>query len=142
VTADKTKYMVMPGDLNAGWSHNIKIDNSSFEKVEEFKCLGRTLTNQNPIWEVFKSRLMSGNACYHLVQNLLSTSLPSTNLKIEIYRTIILPVVLYGCIGRSHWGRNMGWACLRVGCWGEYLGLRGMSEQGNGENYIMRSLMK
>ena len=40
---------------------------------------------------------MSGNACYHSVQNLLSYSLLSKNIKIMIYRTIILPVVLYGC---------------------------------------------
>ena len=39
----------------------------------------------------------SGNACYHLVQNLLSSSVPSKNLKIRIYRTIILHVVLRGC---------------------------------------------
>ena len=44
-----------------------------------------------------KSRLKLGNACYHSVQNLLSSSLLSKNLKIKIYRTIILPVVLYGC---------------------------------------------
>jgi len=43
------------------------------------------------------SRMKSGNACYHLVQNLLSSSLLTKNLKIKIYRTIILPVVLYGC---------------------------------------------
>ena len=47
--------------------------------------------------EEIKSRLKSGNACYHSVQNLLSFSLTSKNLKIQIYRTIILPVVLYGC---------------------------------------------
>ena len=40
---------------------------------------------------------MSGNACYHSVQNILSSSLLSKSLKITIYRTIILPVVLYGC---------------------------------------------
>jgi len=39
----------------------------------------------------------SGNVCYHSVQNLLSSSLLSKNLKITIFRTIILPVVLYGC---------------------------------------------
>ena len=44
-----------------------------------------------------KSRLMSGNACYHSVQNLLSSSFLSKNLKIKIHRTIILPFVLYGC---------------------------------------------
>ena len=51
---------------------------------------------QNSIQEEIKNRLKSGNACYHLVQNLLSSSLLSKNLKITIYRTII-PVVLYGC---------------------------------------------
>ena len=62
----------------------------------EFKYLGTTLTNQNSIQEEIKSRLKSGNACCHSVQNILSSSLLSTNLKIKIYRTIILPV-LYGC---------------------------------------------
>ena len=46
---------------------------------------------------VIKSRLKLGNACYHSVQNYLSSSLLSRNLKIKVYRTIILPVVLYGC---------------------------------------------
>jgi len=65
--------------------------------VEEFKYLGTTLTNQNSIPEEIKSRLRSGNASYHWVQNLLSSRLLSKNLKIKIYRTIIFPVVLYGC---------------------------------------------
>ena len=55
------------------------------------------LTNQNSIQKEIKSRLKLGNACYHTVQNLLSSSLLSKNLKIKIYRTIILPVVFYGC---------------------------------------------
>ena len=65
--------------------------------MEEFKYLGTILTNQNSIAEEIKSRLRSGNACYHLVQCLLSSRLLSKNLKIKIYRNIILPVVLYGC---------------------------------------------
>jgi len=65
--------------------------------VEEFKYLGTTLTNQNSIAEEIKSRLRPGNACYHSVQNLLSSRLLSKNVKIKIYRNIILPVVLYGC---------------------------------------------
>jgi len=75
----------------------VRIENSTFERVEEFKCLGTTLANQNSIAEEIKSRLRSGNACYHSVQNLLSSRLLSINLKTEIYRTIILPVVLHGC---------------------------------------------
>jgi len=75
----------------------MKIDNSSIERVEELKYLGTTLTDQNSIQEEIKSRLKLGNACYHSVQNLLSSRLLSKNLKIKIYRTLILPVVLYGC---------------------------------------------
>jgi hypothetical protein len=44
-----------------------------------------------------KSRLNLGNACYHSVQSLLSSRLLSTNVKVKIYKTIILPVVLHGC---------------------------------------------
>jgi hypothetical protein len=59
--------------------------------------LGTTLTNRNSIQEEIKSRLKSVNACYHSVQDLLSSGLLSKNIKIKIYRNIILPVVLYGC---------------------------------------------
>jgi hypothetical protein len=75
----------------------VKIDNSFIERVEEFKYLETTLTDQNSIQEEIKSRLMLGNACYHSVQNLLSSRLISKHLKIKIYRTTILPVVLCGC---------------------------------------------
>jgi len=69
VYAGKTKYRVMSQDQNAGRSHNIKTDNISFERLEQFKYLGTTLTYQNSIQEEIKSRLKSGNACYHPVQN-------------------------------------------------------------------------
>jgi hypothetical protein len=65
--------------------------------VEQFKYLGTTLTNKNSIHEEIKSRLKSGDACHHSVQNLLSSSLLSRSVKIKVYRTIILQVVLYGC---------------------------------------------
>ena len=58
--------------------------------------MGTTLMNQNSNQEEINSRLKSGNACYHLVQNLLSSSLLSKNIKIMMYRTIILPVVSNG----------------------------------------------
>ena len=67
VSADKTKYMIMSRDQNAGRIHSVRIYNSTFKRVEEFKYLGRTLTNQNYIAEEIKSRLRSGNACYHSV---------------------------------------------------------------------------
>jgi hypothetical protein len=76
----------------------IKIANRWFENVSQFKYLGMTVTNQNLIQKEIKRRLNSGNACYHSMQNLLSSRLLSKNLKIRIYeyKTIILPVVLYG----------------------------------------------
>jgi len=49
VSEDKTKYMVMSRDQNAGRNHSLRIDNSTFERVEEFKYLGTILTNQNSI---------------------------------------------------------------------------------------------
>jgi hypothetical protein len=78
-------------------AHSMKIDNSSIERVEEFIYLGKTLRDQNSIQEEIKSRLKLTNACYHSVQNLLSSSLLSRNLKMKIYRIIILLFVLYGC---------------------------------------------
>ena len=80
----------------------MRIDNSTSERVEEFKYLGTTLTNRNSIPEEIKSRLRSANACYHSVKNLSSSRLLSKNLKIKIYTTIILPLVLYGCETWSH----------------------------------------
>jgi UDP-galactopyranose mutase len=88
--------MVMSRDQIAGQNHYIKIDNRSFERVEEFRHLGTTLMNRNTIHEEIKSRLKSENSCYHSVQNLLSSRLLSKNTKIRIYRTIIL---LLFCMG-------------------------------------------
>jgi hypothetical protein len=56
-----------------------------------------TPANQNDIQNEIKSRLNSGNAFYYSVQNLLSSHLISRNPKTKIYKTVILPVVLYGC---------------------------------------------
>jgi hypothetical protein len=65
----------------------VKLKNSNFN----FK------PNHNDIHDEIKSRLNSGSPHYHSVQDLLSSCLISKNLKINIYRTVILPVVLYGC---------------------------------------------
>jgi hypothetical protein len=143
VNADKTQYMVMSRDQNAGRSHSLKIDNGYFECVEEFKYLGTTLTNQNSIQKEMKNRLNSENACCHLVQNLLSSRLLSKHIYIKIYRTIIFRLfVLYGC---ETWSLTLRAECsLKVF---ENRVLRkifvpkGTREQRNGENYIMRNLI-
>ena len=73
------------------------MDNIYFARMDQFKYFETNLTNPNFIREETMRRLRSGIACYHSVQNLLSSSLPSENIKIKIYRTIILNVILYGC---------------------------------------------
>jgi len=102
VNADKTKYMVMSQDQNAGQSLSMKTDNISFERVEEFKYLGTTLTYQNSSQEEIKSRLKSGNACYHLVQNLLFSSLLAKILKIRIYRELQFCQLFYMGVKLGH----------------------------------------
>jgi hypothetical protein len=68
-------YMIMPHHLNSGQNQNMKIVNESFENVTKFKYSGMMLTNQNYIHDEIKNGLNSGNACYHAVQNLLSSHL-------------------------------------------------------------------
>ena len=85
--------MVMSRDQNAGRIHSVWTDNSTFDRVEDFKYLRTNLTNHNSIAEEIKSRLRSGNDYNHSVQNPLSSRLLSKNVKIKIYKS----VVLYWC---------------------------------------------
>ncbi|KAJ4433802.1 hypothetical protein ANN_16114 [Periplaneta americana] len=97
VNPENTKYMIMSRDQNIVRNGNIKIGDLSFEEVEKFKYLGATVTNINDTREEIKRRINMGNSCYYSVKKLLSSSLLSKNLKVRIYKTVILPVVLYGC---------------------------------------------
>ena len=89
----------MSRDPNAGRSHSIKIDNSSFERMEEIKYLRTIFVNQNYIQEEIKSRFQSGNACYHSVQNLLSSGVLSKHIQIKIY---LLTYLLIHSTAQSH----------------------------------------
>ena len=120
----------------------MKIDNSSFERVEEFKYFRTTLINENSIQEEIKSKLKSGNACYYSVQILLTSSFLFKNFKIKIYRTIILPVVLFGyetwllTLKEERRLRVFENRVLR-----RIFGPKRDEVTGSGENSIMRSLM-
>jgi hypothetical protein len=93
--------------LNSGQNQNIRIANESFKNVAKFKNLRMTLPNQNDIHDEIKSRLNLRNACYQSVQDLLSSCLIPKNLKIKIYKIVVLPVVLYGCEAWSDTLRNI-----------------------------------
>jgi hypothetical protein len=77
VNTEKTKYtnILLFHHQNAGKNHNITIANRCFENVAQFRYLGMIVTIQNLIQEEIKRRFNSGNACYHSVQNLLSSHL-------------------------------------------------------------------
>jgi hypothetical protein len=83
VNSEKTKYVFVFRHQTVGKSNYLKVANKSFEKVAKFKYLGAILTGPNCIHEEIRSRLNSGNACYHAVQNLLSSCLLSRNVKIK-----------------------------------------------------------
>jgi hypothetical protein len=89
--------MFMSRHQTAGQSNSLRVAIEAFERVAKFMYLGATLTDQNCIHEEIRNRLNSGNTYYHEVQNLLSSHMLSRNVKIKIYKTIILPVSLYGC---------------------------------------------
>ena len=93
VNTEKTKYMEIGCHQGMKANTHITESSNSYENVKALKYLGSLLTNQNSIQEEIKCRLKAGNSCYYSVQTLLS----SKNFKIRIYKTIILPVVLYGC---------------------------------------------
>jgi hypothetical protein len=89
--------MLLSRYRNVGQNRDIKIANTSFGNVLQFRYLEKTVTKQNLIQEEIKRKLNSGNACYHSVQNILSSRLLSKNITIRKYKTTNLLVVLYGC---------------------------------------------
>jgi hypothetical protein len=128
---------------NAGRSHNIKVVNKSFEMAKQLRYLGTNLTNQNCVSLKINHQRVSRCTLQNSVQNLtLILLFKVINIKIHVYRTIILPVVLYGCetwsltLREEHRMRVFENRALRTIFWPKRDKLTG-----SGENYIMRSLM-
>jgi hypothetical protein len=97
VNTEKTKYMLKSHHQNIGQKRNIKIANRSLENVVQLKYLETTVMNWNLILEEIERRLNLGNASYHSVQSALSSRLLSKSTEVGLYKTIILPLVLYQC---------------------------------------------
>jgi hypothetical protein len=79
-----------------GQNNHIKASNKYFENVTDFKYLKTTVTNKNWKREEIKRRLNSGNTCYHTGYHLLTSRLPSKNVKIKIVKTIMFPLFCTG----------------------------------------------
>jgi hypothetical protein len=90
---------------NAGQNDNTKIANKSFQNVEKFKYLMKTLPNQNYMHKEIKSSLKSGNACYHSVRDILPSFSPSRSIKIKMqYMELYFCVFCMGVnLGPSHY---------------------------------------
>jgi hypothetical protein len=97
--------MLLSRHQNVGQDRKKKIAKRSFQNVSQFKYMGTTVTNQNLIQEEIKRRLNSVNAYCHSIQNRLYSRLLSKSVKIGICRSIILPLVLYGC---ETWSLTLG----------------------------------
>jgi hypothetical protein len=97
VNLEKISMCLMSHSQKIGQKHSKKIAKRSSEDVVKFTYLRTTLTDQNFMLEEIKSRINSGKVCYHSVQSLLSSCLLSRNLKVKICKTIIPPVISYGC---------------------------------------------
>jgi len=131
----KIKYRFMSRRQSAGKNHNLMISDKSFRSV------GKTITDWS-IHEEIKSELNSGNAWYHIIQNVLPFRPISLNLKINTYIIINLPLVLYG---HKTWSLTLKerhrFEVFRTGCWGEYLDLGRTKWREDGENYTMESFI-
>ena len=96
VNTGKTNYMETGRHRGIIANEHVRICSIFYEKVETFTYLDSLVTNQSYIQDDIKYRLKAGNSCYYSVQPFLSSRLHSTNLKIKIYKTIILLDMLYG----------------------------------------------
>ena len=96
VSRQNTKSELLIGMLRKIYGHVSRHKNTSFERAEQFKHFRITLTNHDSIHEEIKSRFKPRNAYCHSVQNTLSSSLLSKNVKIKIHKTV-MSVALYRC---------------------------------------------
>jgi hypothetical protein len=96
INSEKIKYILMSRHQNARKYYNIKISNRFFESMAKFIYLRPTVTDQRLINGEIKGGLHDDKPCYRSIQNLFSSRLLSKNVKIKIYKSIILPLVLYG----------------------------------------------
>lgn len=97
INEDKTKYMAIERKLRSRLGQNLTIDDYNIEVVQSFKYLGSTLNAQNDLQEELNLRLHQANCCYFGLRKLLKSNFLSRATKIRLYKTLIRPIITYGC---------------------------------------------
>jgi hypothetical protein len=75
---------------------DLRIGNKTFEAVQGFQYLGNIIGNTNNNNKCIKDRIVKGNKAYYANRQLVNSSLISRSSKLQIYRTLVRPVVTYG----------------------------------------------
>ena len=88
----KTKVMKM-NDAN---NHKIKIDNEEIEEVDKFTYLGAIVSNEGGSTEDLKNRIGKARSTFARLRNIWKSKKIRRGTKIRLYKTLVLPVLLYG----------------------------------------------
>jgi len=96
INENKTKYMVTSTYEHGRNAGDLRIGNKTFAAVQSFQYLGNIICNTNNNNKCIKERIMMGNKAYYANRQLVNSSLISRNSKLQIYRTLVRPVVTYG----------------------------------------------
>lgn len=97
VNEEKTKYLTLDRKQGSRVGQNITIDTYNFEVVQSFKYLGSILNVSNDVEEEVKMRISQGNRSFFALKHLFKSSLVSRATKLRLYKTIVRPIVMYGC---------------------------------------------
>ncbi|WP_333765085.1 hypothetical protein [Streptomyces sp. IBSBF 2390] len=96
INIEKTKYMFSTAKDNANQPNSIRLGDAEFDAVKDFTYLGSTVNTENDITQEIKRRIMLANRTLYGLSRILRSKLVRRNTKIKIYKTLILPVLMYG----------------------------------------------
>lgn len=95
INEDKTKFMEIPSST-AIYNIPFCINGHAFERVNEFKYLGTIINDQNKLRAEINTRIKSANKCFFALKKQFRSKFISRKTKLRVYKTLILPVLLYG----------------------------------------------
>ena len=92
----KTKYMIVSATQKGRQTQNWKVGDKVFERVSSFKYLGNVMHKEGRIIECVKDRIQVGNRPYAANYHILKSKIIKRSAKMQIYKTLIRPVVTFG----------------------------------------------